>query len=75
MQDGRCKQHRIAVIHSPSQRRGKRVYLPQKRYVFGRNGEAVEDFWDRVWEEICKNWLFRAKRNTVPSFEAKRSAS
>ena len=56
MQDGHCKQHRIAVIHSPSQRRGKRVYLPQKRYVFGRNGEAVEDFWDRVWEEICKNY-------------------
>lgn len=55
MQDGRCCQARIAVVHLPVQRRGKRRSLPQKRYILDQ-GETCESFWNRVWEDICENY-------------------
>jgi hypothetical protein len=55
MQDGRNKQVRMAVIHEPTRQRKKKSYLPNKTHVFDQ-GECVEDYWDRIWDEVCKNY-------------------
>ena len=31
------------------------AYLPNKTHVFDR-GESVENYWNRIWNEICKNY-------------------
>ena len=55
MQDGKNKQLRMAVIHEPARQRKKKSYLPNKTHVFDR-GESVEDYWNMVWDEVCKNY-------------------
>ena len=55
MQDGSNRWHRIAVAHEPRKKRGKKAYLPNKSYVFDQ-AESSEEFWNRVWNEICKNY-------------------
>lgn len=55
MQDGSNKDLRMAVIHEPTKHRKKKAYLPNKTHVFDR-GESVENYWNRIWNEICKNY-------------------
>ena len=52
MQDHRrAKEVKLAVIHEPSYRMGKKGYLPQKHHQFSYK-ETTEDFWQRVTTSI-----------------------
>ena len=47
---------KVHKLHSnPSFGEVKKTYLPNKTHVFGQ-GESVENYWDRIWNEICKNY-------------------
>lgn len=55
-QDGINRELKLAVIHEPIQKHGKKNYLPNKRTLTQREGETVEAFWERIWESICGNY-------------------
>jgi hypothetical protein len=56
MQDGRRDSMvKLAVIHEPARRQGKRTYLPQ-RYCLSSYKEHPEEFWLRIANEVSKRY-------------------
>lgn len=55
MQDGSNKQLRLVVLHEPRVARGKKGVLVNPHYTINHS-EGLEDFWDRVWTELCRNY-------------------
>lgn len=56
MQDHRRgKEVKLAVIHEPSCRMGKKGYLPEKHHQFSYK-ETTEDFWQRVTTSIYERY-------------------
>lgn len=54
MQNGRrCKEVKLAVIHEPARKLGKKSYLPSKRHVFSSN-ESPDEFWSRLATDVDK---------------------
>jgi hypothetical protein len=56
MQDGRRDSIvKLAVIHEPVRKHGKRTYLPQ-RYCLSSYKEHPEEFWVRIANEVSKRY-------------------